>query len=236
MVQISDERLDEFIELSKEKNIEYKDRQEAYESASNLVGFFELLHKIDRQEQMRKRRLENEPKGFSMEGSGRNCRLCRQSIQEDMWYDEYGMKCMDCQKAVNDNVVPKSIFQDDKSYITSNELSWKYGIRHQTIKKYIREEELLKQLLHIIDQIDLNTIAAKRKFQEELERFRKFARGVLGQVTDGSTGQKVVDMKMYVRYVLQEGTREEKHEILECLDCKIMLKNQKIFIETKGPS
>lgn len=98
-------------------------------------------------------------------------------------------------------------------------------------EKFIREEELLKQLLHIIDQVDLNTIAAKRKFQEELERFRKFARGVLGQVTDGSTGQKVVDMKMYVRYVLQEGTREEKQEILKCLDGKLLLKDQKIQID-----
>ncbi len=143
MVKISDERLDEFIELSTEKNIEYKDRQEAYEAANNLVGFFELLHKIDHQEQMRKRRLENEPNGFPIEGSGRNCRLCRQSVQEDMWYDKYGMKCLDCQKAVDEGDVPVEIFDDEDSYITSDELSCKHGIRHQTIKKHIHTGELL---------------------------------------------------------------------------------------------
>lgn len=170
MVKISDERLDEFIELSKEKNIEYKDRQEAYEAASNLVGFFELLYKIDQEEQMRKRRLENEPNGFSIEGSGRNCRLCKRSVQENMWYDQYGMKCQDCQKAVDGGHVPVEIFDDQDSYITSDELSWKHGIRSQTMKKYIREGKLKASNVNLKNGNLLIFLKKDNKYIRELEK------------------------------------------------------------------
>lgn len=98
-------------------------------------------------------------------------------------------------------------------------------------EKYIREEELLKQILAIIDTVDLKTIATKRKFQQELERFRKFACGVLGQVSGQSADGKAIDIRMYAKYVLQEGAREDKQEILKCLDSKLVLKDQKVNIE-----
>jgi len=89
---------------------------------------------------------------------------------------------------------------------------------------------LVKQLLNIFDTIDLKNIATKRKFQQELERFRKFARGVLGQLTDSDTNSKDIDIRMYAKYVLQEGTREEKQDILRCLDTNLVLTNRKILI------
>lgn len=98
-------------------------------------------------------------------------------------------------------------------------------------EKSIREEELLKQILDIIDTVDLKTIATKRKFQQELEKFRKFAKGVLGQVSGQSVDGKEIDIRMYAKYVLQEGNREEKQEILKCLDSKLILKNKIIGID-----
>ncbi len=99
-------------------------------------------------------------------------------------------------------------------------------------EKYLREEELVKQLLKIFDTIDLKAIATKRKFQQELERFRKFAHGVLGQVTNSDTSSKDIDIQMYAKYVLQEGTREEKQDILRCLDSKLQLINKTITVTT----
>lgn len=44
---ISKENMEKFKKLFKEEyGVEYTD-QEAYEAASNLVGFFKLLHEID---------------------------------------------------------------------------------------------------------------------------------------------------------------------------------------------
>lgn len=97
-------------------------------------------------------------------------------------------------------------------------------------EKYLREEELVKQLLKIFNTINLKDIATKRRFQQELERFRKFARGVLGQVTDNNTSSQDIDIRMYAKYVLQEGTREEKQDILRCLNSKLTLKNKELTI------
>ena len=36
-----------------------------------------------------------------------------------------------------------------------------------------------------------------------------------------------IDIKVYAKYLLQEGTRDEKREILNCLKTELYLKNQK---------
>ncbi len=149
MAKISDEQLDEFIELSREKNIEYKDRQEAYEAASNVVDFIALLLKIDMQEKQREARLLKEPNGFAMIAEGRTCLLCRAHLMdEDMWYDQYGMKCMRCQKVIDDKIVPGDVLKEENSFITSDELAWKYNIRFQTLKKLIRQEKLKVRIIN----------------------------------------------------------------------------------------
>ena len=45
---------------------------------------------------------------------------------------------------------------------------------------YIREENLIEQLLKIIDEIDLNALGVKEKIKEEIKRYHKFSHAVLG--------------------------------------------------------
>ncbi|MBI3632542.1 MAG: recombinase family protein [Candidatus Vogelbacteria bacterium] len=45
---------------------------------------------------------------------------------------------------------------------------------------YPREEELINQLMQLMDQINLNEAGIKYRFEEELKRFNKFTKGVLG--------------------------------------------------------
>lgn len=45
---------------------------------------------------------------------------------------------------------------------------------------YLREEELIEQLIKLFDKIELNDFGVKVKFEEELKRFNKFQKGVLG--------------------------------------------------------
>src|SRR3954464_14978669 len=102
MAMISDESLEEFKKIMKaEKDYEFKTDSEARESAQNLVNFVELLYDMWREEEHRKIRLKKEPKGFGITGNGRMCSLCGRGIgEEEMWYDKWGMKCMDCQEAL----------------------------------------------------------------------------------------------------------------------------------------
>ena len=148
MARISDKLLDEFIEISASKGIQYKDRAEPYTAASNVVDLVSLLLKIDREEKLREQRLEKEPNGFAMTAHGRTCILCNNSLMdEEMWYDKWGMKCMDCQALLNKKVIPGYIFKYEGSYITSSKLGWKYNIRYQTLKKLIRQGKLKARVL-----------------------------------------------------------------------------------------
>ena len=150
MVQISDKSLDEFIEISEKEGHTYKTREDARQSAYNLVRFVDVLIEIDQKEKALKRRLEDEPKGFSMEGNGRSCSLCGYSQYEASgWYDKWGFKCMNCQKAVDKKLVPGSLCRDYKNekYVTDSTLSWKADIHIQTLRKLARQGKLKARLI-----------------------------------------------------------------------------------------
>lgn len=143
--QISDKHLEEFKKICDDKGIKYETEAEYREYAQNLVSLVDTLVEIDMEERARKKRHESEPKGFALEGKGRNCSLCRRTVYEgDGWYDKWGFKCMNCQDAVNKKKIPGSLCGDwdHKKCITDSDLSWKVGLHTQTIRKLIRNGKI----------------------------------------------------------------------------------------------
>lgn len=143
--KVSDKHLDEFIAISEKEGHTYKTREEARDSAQRLYRFAELALDLSIQEQARKKRLESEPKGFTMAGEGRNCSLCHQMVYDrDGWYDKWGFKCMNCQDAVNKKKIPGSLCGDWKNEkcVTDSELSWRSNLHNQTIRKLIRRSKI----------------------------------------------------------------------------------------------
>lgn len=96
---------------------------------------------------------------------------------------------------------------------------------------YLREEELTEQLIALLDQVDLNQTGVRIKFEEELKRHNKFNRGVLGMKGKAETHQDI-DLCDYAKYVLREGTNEEKRELMGCLKSKIKITKKVVTIET----
>ena len=90
---------------------------------------------------------------------------------------------------------------------------------------YIREEELISQLMGIIDQLNVNELGIKSKFEEEVKRYNKFQKVVL-KIKEGSKDEKEIDVKTYVKYLLREGSIIEKREILSCIKSKIVIRNK----------
>lgn len=90
----------------------------------------------------------------------------------------------------------------------------------------IREDELIEQLSNLIDSIDLDTTGMKTKLEDEISRYQKFTRGVLGQKT--KTAIQEVDVKTYAKYILREGGKEERRELLGCIKSKILLQDEVI--------
>jgi len=94
---------------------------------------------------------------------------------------------------------------------------------------YIREEYLIKQLVEIIDQIDVNELGIKNKFQDEVKRYNVFQSRVLK--IEGKQKNKDIDVKSYIKYLLREGSMSEKREILSCIKSKIVIRKSILSIE-----
>lgn len=117
---------------------------QAQEYGDKLVGFFELLLKIDMRIQGWNERLKNDPQGFAFPEDGTyQCCVCRDSISNKSgWYDEYRMKCSVCQDALNQGVIPHEVCTDSNSWYSSYAIQNKLGIHSATLRKKVRTGEL----------------------------------------------------------------------------------------------
>jgi len=90
----------------------------------------------------------------------------------------------------------------------------------------INEEDLIKQLQELIDNLEIRSIPVREKIKEEVNRFKKFQSILLGSNLEVVI--KDIDIRNYARFVLKEGSIEEKRGVLECLNNKIVLCGRKI--------
>lgn len=95
---------------------------------------------------------------------------------------------------------------------------------------YMREEELVEQFIRLMDQIDLNETGVQMKFEEELKRQNKFYRSVLGNKGRAEAHQDI-DLKDYAKYVLREGSNEEKRELMGCFKSKLVVIKKVVSIK-----
>jgi len=97
---------------------------------------------------------------------------------------------------------------------------------------YIREKELIDQLIRIVDKIDINEIGMRHKFEEEVERFSKFQKNFLkGNLPEAS---KDINLRTYAKYLLKEGSTIEKRELLSCMKSRLVLAKKVVRLDTGG--
>lgn len=101
---------------------------------------------------------------------------------------------------------------------------------HCTGNKYLREEDLVEQLLGILDRIDINELGIEMKFKDELRRHNKFQRTVLGLSKPGAAHEDI-DLRTYAKYILKEGTAQEKRELMGCFKSRLKIANGVITVE-----
>lgn len=139
MGQLSDKSIKEFKEIfEKEKGVEIS-WTEAAEGARNLVGFFDLLHHCWVDEQIRKKKLKEFPKGFKLDGVGYTCFICGRSTEAGgNWYDKYGIKCTVCQAAIDRKEIPPSLAKNKEGWYSKYELESIFCLKAPTIRKWVR--------------------------------------------------------------------------------------------------
>jgi len=95
---------------------------------------------------------------------------------------------------------------------------------------YMPEDELIRQLQKLVDQINLNETGIKKQVEAEVSRYKKFHKSLLGEKSDISV--KDIDIKDYVKFHLKEGSVEEKREIMSCFKSQVVLKEKIILLKT----
>lgn len=99
---LSDDEIRKFKEVWKKDYGQDITDEEAQEYSARLADFFLLLMEIDSLDRKRKEKLKKFPKGFHVEGEGYTCLICFKVISnEETWYDAYGIKCLNCQRALD---------------------------------------------------------------------------------------------------------------------------------------
>ena len=95
--------------------------------------------------------------------------------------------------------------------------------------KYIREEDLIAELLKILDEVNINELGMRQKLEEEIARFNIFQRSVLGATGKIKNNQET-DIRNYAKYILKEGTTIEKRELLANLRSRIIYKDKTLTL------
>jgi len=95
--------------------------------------------------------------------------------------------------------------------------------------KYIREEELIDELLKILDEVNINELGMRAKLEDEIERFNKF-QGVVFGTSKSEPKNKEINIRTYAKYLLKEGSIIEKRELLGNLRSRLVYINKKICL------
>lgn len=91
-------------------------------------------------------RLKINPKGFKLDDDY-ICVICGKIIRNNNgWYDRYGPKCLICQKAIDDGVIPKKFCLKRDLWLAMWEVSQK-GFHPMVIKKLIRKKVLRARVI-----------------------------------------------------------------------------------------
>jgi len=92
--------------------------------------------------------------------------------------------------------------------------------------KYIREEYLIEQLRELVDKLSLDDLGLRGQFEREVDRIHRFNCDVMGKpLAYTDTEEKDVDIKKYIKYLLTDGSIEEKRNVLLNLKSKLILKD-----------
>ncbi len=147
-MSLSKKAIEEFKEIFKKNYGKELTDAEAYESASNLVGFYDALYQIHRKDVERQFRLRKEPEGFTLDDGEYTCSICgSQMARGEIWYDKWGVTCALCRKAVQTKAIPYFACSQKDSWYPMWEMDNKFGIKHQTARKLVREGKLKARIV-----------------------------------------------------------------------------------------
>ena len=147
-MSISEKAIKEFQEIYEKKYGKKLSWAEASKAANNLANYVSLVIDMAKRDYNREQRLKAEPKGFHLTDGTYTCPICGNSMSnENSWYDKHGMKCMLCQKALEERIIPVSAIKNRDSWYSIHDFDNYYGIKSQRVHKLVREGKLKSRIV-----------------------------------------------------------------------------------------
>lgn len=139
-MSLSKETIQELKDILEKKSGKKISWEEASEGAHNLARFADIMFDFYQEDQRKKKKLEENPKGSHLEGGGYSCSICGGSISnEETWYDKYGIKCLICQKAIDKKIIPASAAKNKDSWYSKYDLESRFNINRHALTKFVKQ-------------------------------------------------------------------------------------------------
>lgn len=117
-----------------------EDGKKYQEEKWNFQQLSKFLEEMKEKDDARQKKLEENPKGFHLEGAGYTCAICHGSTPEgDNWYDQYGIKCLVCQKAIDEGEIPPHLAKDKDCWYTKYDIERSFNVKSPTLAKWVRQ-------------------------------------------------------------------------------------------------
>ena len=92
---------------------------------------------------------------------------------------------------------------------------------------------MINQLSSIIDQVSINELGMRERLDQEVKRYKFFQDKVLGKKQNDDNVADSINIRNYAKYILKQGSINEKRELLSCLKCKLYLNNRNVYLLDK---
>ncbi len=147
-MQLSDKRIKEFKDIFEKESGKKMSWEEAAEGAYGLARFAELMFDSWVEDQRRKKKLEESPRGFHLEGIGYTCFICGSSISnEETWYDKYGIKCLICQRAIDKKIIPATAAKNKDGWYSKYDLESRFNIDRHALNRFVKQGVLKPRIV-----------------------------------------------------------------------------------------
>jgi hypothetical protein len=94
---------------------------------------------------------------------------------------------------------------------------------------YLEEKKLIQEFKKLIDSVGINEKSIREKITKEITRIKKFQSSLLGNNQEIEVDE--IDIKNFAKFILKEGEIEEKRELLECFEGKILLEDKELRLK-----
>ncbi len=140
------------------------------------------------------------------------------------------MRCGLC----TSNIVAEEQFKKQKNGTTHRHLYYHCSRSRDRICKgcYITEANLINQFLNLIDSVNVDLIGMKDEMNKKIDWYHGYQSFLTKEpVPERTEDRRNFELRQYAKIVFEDGTKEDKLNILKHLKGKIILRDKKLFIE-----